>query len=200
MSHWYLQPIFESYLLVGVLVLGLIALLLVSPNFQQLSLSRKRVLLLLRGLAILLIALAMLRPTWVRSVKRPQSAVLAIMFDSRRSMTVPDSQGGSRRWDAQTTALRNLESELSALGENIDVLVYGFGQDAVEIPFENGSLVLPDEPNERLTDIGGSLSTVMRQNIGKRLAGVVLLSDGAQRVYSPRIGLQQAGRDIARLG
>ncbi|MEX1042578.1 MAG: glutamine amidotransferase [Pirellulaceae bacterium] len=200
MSYWYLQPLFESYLLVGVLVLGLIALLLVPPTFQQLSWRRKQVLILLRGLAILLIALAMLRPTWVRSVKRPQSAVLAILFDTSRSMTVPDAQGGSSRWDAQTAALRNLESELSGLGDNIDVLVYGFGEDAVEVPFEDGALVLPEEPTGRLTDIGSSLSTVMRQNIGKRLAGVVLLSDGAQRVYAPRIELQQAARDLARLG
>ncbi len=39
----------------------------------------------------------------------------------------------------------------------------------------------------------------MRREVGKRLAAVILLSDGAQRTYDPRVDLQQVARDLARL-
>ena len=50
------------------------------------------------------------------------------------------------------------------------------------------------------SDIGSVLADAVRREVGKRLAGVILLSDGAPRAYSPRVELQEAARELARLG
>ncbi len=199
MSYWYLQPLGDSYLLVGLLVAALLALLAIRPQFQGMTPRRQWALTGLRLAVVVLIALTLIRPTWVRTVKETQSALLVIMFDSSRSMTVPDAGDGVPRWDVQRQTLDRLEAELDDLGENIELALYQFDEDARRVEFSAGQIAMPDAPEGRFTDIGTSLATVMQQNIGKRLAGVLLLSDGAQRVYSPQVEMQQAARDLARL-
>ena len=54
-------------------------------------------------------------------------------------------------------------------------------------------------PTGQQTNIGAALDEALRREVGKRLAAVILLSDGAQRTYEPRVELQQVARDLARL-
>ncbi|MBA2113221.1 glutamine amidotransferase [Bremerella alba] len=199
MSYWYLQPLGESYLLVGILVFALVALLVLRPQFQGLTPQRHWLLTGLRFAVILLIALTLLRPTWVRSIKETQKSLLVLMFDSSRSMTVPDAGDGVPRWEAQKQTLQRLAPELDALGDDIDVAIYQFDENATPLESTDGQVQFPNSPDGRFTDIGSSIAQVMQQNIGKKLAGVILLSDGAQRVYSPQVEMQQAARDLARL-
>ena len=58
------EPIFDSPLLVGLLVAVLAALVLLRPAYASLAPSRRLVLAGLRLLAVLLLFLGMLRPTW----------------------------------------------------------------------------------------------------------------------------------------
>lgn len=199
MSYWYLQPLGESYLLVGILVFALVALLVLRPQFHGLTPKRHWILTGLRFAVILLIALTLLRPTWVRTIKETQKSLLVLMFDSSRSMTVPDAGDGIPRWDAQKQTLQRLAPELKALGDDIDVAIYQFDENATRLESTDGQVQLPSSPDGRFTDIGTSIAQIMQQNIGKKLAGVILLSDGAQRVYSPQVEMQQAARDLARL-
>ncbi|PQO27105.1 glutamine amidotransferase [Blastopirellula marina] len=199
MSYWYLQPLGESYLLVGILVFALVALLAIRPQFQGLTTKRHWALTGIRFAIIMLIALTLLRPTWVHSVKETQASLLVLLFDSSRSMTVPDAGDGTTRWEAQKQAIKRIEPMLNGLGDDIEVVAYQFDQDAKRIDFTHGTIPFPAKPDGRFTDIGSSLATVMQQNIGKKIAGVLLLSDGAQRVYSPQVEMQQAARDLARL-
>ncbi|PQO44767.1 glutamine amidotransferase [Blastopirellula marina] len=199
MSYWYMQPLGESYLLVGILVFVLVALLGIRPQFQGLTSRRHWILTGLRFAVIFLIALTLLRPTWVRTVRETQTSLLVVLFDTSRSMTVPDSGDGSTRWDAQRQALRRLEPSLKGLGEELDVAIYEFDEGARRVDFTDARIPLPNKPDGRFTDIGSSLATVMQQNLGKKIAGVLLLSDGAQRIYTPQVEMQQAARDLARL-
>lgn len=199
MSYWYLQPLGESYLLVGILVFVLVALLAIRPQFQGLTTKRHWALTGIRLGIIFLLALTLLRPTWVRTVKETQASLLVLLFDTSRSMTVPDAGDGRSRWDAQKQAIKRLEPQLAGLGDNIEVVAYQFDQEAKRVDFSDGHIPFPSQPDGRFTDIGSSLATVMQQNIGKKIAGVLLLSDGAQRVYSPQVEMQQAARDLARL-
>src|SRR5690606_29994936 len=109
---------------------ALVALLMIRPQFQGLSPKRHWALTGIRFAVILLIALTLLRPTWVRTIKETQSALLVVMFDSSRSMTVPDASEGVPRWDAQLQALDALEGELSSLGDDIDLAIYQFDEGA----------------------------------------------------------------------
>ena len=58
---------------------------------------------------------------------------------------------------------------------------------------------LPIRPDGDQTDIALALSESLRRESGKRLAGVLLLSDGAQRVLQPKYDLQQVVRELTRL-
>jgi hypothetical protein len=62
------------------------------------------------------------------------------------------------------------------------------------------TLGLPDQPLGEQTDIGTNLHEALRRELGKRLAGVVLMGDGVQTAFDPAVELQEAGRELGRLG
>ncbi len=96
MARWTVEPIFGSYLLVVVILGALLLLLLVRPRHTGLDDRRRWRLLALRLLVILLLGLAMLRPTWIRVDKRRQTASIVFLLDQSRSMNVPDAAGRAR--------------------------------------------------------------------------------------------------------
>jgi uncharacterized membrane protein len=200
MSQWHLEPIFGSPLLVALAALALVGLLLVRPGFVRLAPWQKTVLVLLRVAVVLLAVVAMLRPTWSSTVTRRQSATLIVLVDLSRSMTVPDMPGSRTRWEALRETLASARSQLAALAEDLEIKVYGFHGEARPIPFESGRIPLPEKPDGGQTDHGTALDDVFRGELGKRLAGVILLGDGSQRAYAPRVEAQQAARELARLG
>ncbi len=66
---------------------------------------------------------------------------------------------------------------------------------------EEGRITLPKKPEGQQTAIGAVLDDVLRQEAGKRLLGVILLSDGAQRAYAPRdLPPQTAAARLKHLG
>ncbi|TWT38903.1 glutamine amidotransferase [Blastopirellula retiformator] len=199
MSSWYLQPTFGSLAVVFITALVLVALLAIAPSFASTSERRRGLIALLRFGAILLLVLTMLRPTWLTTTTRPQTATLVVLFDASQSMSIPDSSSGKTRYEAVKDALQGVQSDLAALGQNIEVAVYSFDDKAERAAFERGAITFPPKADGRFTDIGSSMDDVLRQMAGKKLAGVVLLSDGAQRVFTPRVELQRAARDLARL-
>ncbi|EAQ80524.1 glutamine amidotransferase [Blastopirellula marina] len=199
MSGWYLQPTFDSLTVVFITAVILVALLAIAPSFASTTERRRGLIALLRFGAIALLVLTMLRPTWLTTTTRPQTATLVVMYDVSQSMSIPDSSSGETRYDAVKEALKGVQSDLASLGQNIEVAVYSFDSQAERVAFENGKIAFPTDAVGRFTDIGSSLDDVVRQMAGKKLAGVVLLSDGAQRVFTPRVELQRAARDLARL-
>lgn len=196
---WSLQPIFDSFGLVG-LVGAALLLLLVTPPFRTLSRGRRWTLLLLRGLVILVVVIAMLRPTHISTSTRPQSAVLLVLFDQSRSMQLPDTAEDRRRWDAQREALERVQPILAAMGDDVEVKLYGYDSRLTPYPLTGEELPLPDTPDGEQTDIGSALQEAVMRETGKRLAGVVLLGDGSQTALEPRVEVLQAGRELSRLG
>ena len=200
MTEWYLQPIFNSYLVVLTTIGVLALLLLVRSTYRNLAPHRRWILSGIRLVAILLLAVVMLRPTCVSTQTKQQSATLVLMFDSSRSMQVGDLSDGSTRWQVQKAALQQIEPLLAKLGENLDVQIYHYDRSAEKLTFEDGKIAFPQGATGEMTDIGSSIDDVIRQEAGKRLAGVIMLGDGAQRTFAPRIEMQQAVRELARLG
>ncbi|MGY8768658.1 MAG: glutamine amidotransferase [Pirellulales bacterium] len=200
MSQWDLQPVFGSIWIVVLTIAILVALLVLTPSFNNVSKKQWLSLVGIRAAVILLLAISLLRPTMISTEKKNQPTSLIVMFDLSKSMTVPDAEGGITRWEAQLNALRRMQKDLDSLNDNINVYVYGFDEKATLISAQDGVLNFPEQPTGQQTDIGSSIDDVLQELAGKRIAGLILLSDGAQRVYSPRIELQQAARDLARLG
>ena len=97
MTNWSLHPILDSYWAVILLATGLILALWIGPSFRQLSIQRRRTLLILRCLVVLLVVILMLRPTLVSTESKNQSVVLMILFDTSISMQLPNVSGSDSR-------------------------------------------------------------------------------------------------------
>ncbi len=190
-----------SYYLVAILVAVLLALLMLGPARDKVSIGRRRVLIGLRVLVILLVLLAMLRPTIVHTEIVRQSATVVVLADRSRSMQVADVAGKKSRWEAMASALEDVHPALRDLRELFEVKLYTFDGETFPIDIGRSTLDLGPGPVGQQTAIGAALDDVLRREAGKRLAGVILLSDGAQRVSPPRDTPPQVpARRLADLG
>ena len=199
MTQWTLEPVFDSYAAVTAISLVLAALLFIGPTFRRLTPRRRWTIVLVRGTVVLLILLALLRPTRISTTSRPQSATLIVMFDQSRSMQLPHTTAGKNRWQAQCDTLQQAQEELKKLAGELQLKVFGYDRVVQPIDAGSGRLALPAAPTGQQTDIGSTLDDVVQRELGQRIAAVVLLGDGAQTASAPRVEVQQAGRTLARL-
>jgi len=199
-SHWFFQPILNSYALVAATAAVLVLLLAIGPVFGRLTRLQRMALVLMRLTVIALIVLAMLRPTHISTVRRPQTAVLVVLFDQSRSMLLPQAAAEATRWSAQRETLQKAQPLLLELSKSLEVKVYGYDAEVHPVEWAGPSLPLPAAPEGQQTDIGTSLHAVLQRELGKRLAGVVLLGDGVQTAFRPSVEIPEVGRDLARLG
>ncbi|MCL4204705.1 MAG: hypothetical protein KJ000_19630 [Pirellulaceae bacterium] len=200
MSYWYLQPLGNSYALVAAVALVLVLLLLVKPAFGRAGRRGHLLLAGLRGAVIALIVLAMLRPAHISTSRKPQTSALLVLFDSSRSMQLPDTGGRQSRWETQTATLQAAAPLLKELSEKIEVKVYAYDRELLPVEQAGQTLRLPDQPLGEQTDIGTNLHEALRRELGKRLAGVILMGDGVQTAFDPAVELLEAGRELGRLG
>lgn len=182
MSSLTLEPVFGSmWPSLLVLAVGAFLLFAVRPASVQVSPGRQQVLLLVRGLALVLLILSLLRPAIIRTDSRPTAASLAVLVDASRSMTLTDGEGGSR-WETQAKVLQRLAPALEKLDADLDVSFYRYGSDANLIPAEDLESFLQSEPAQRRTDLSEALRTALSGASGRPLSGVVMLGDGTSTV------------------
>ncbi|MGA2616273.1 MAG: glutamine amidotransferase [Thermoguttaceae bacterium] len=182
----FFYPIADSYLLVAALGLALAALLAMRLG-PALPLRHRRVILTaLRAGVIVLLLLAMLRPTLVYTQTKKEKATLVLLADATRSMSVRDGLGGKSRWELLRRALVEAAPALRSLAQDFEVKGYTFDAESHPAEVSGGRLALPDAPEGRETAIGAALEDVLRQEGGKRLLGIVLLTDGRQQAVAPR--------------
>jgi uncharacterized membrane protein len=192
-----------GYLVVAAVAAVLLGLLLLGPDRDKVSPGRRRVLLGLRVAVILVLLLAMLRPERIVTETETRPATLVILVDRSRSMQVTDALAGKSRWEALRTLLRDASDQLGELADmdGLEIKVYQFDSGFDPVEFSAGTVALPDEPEGEQSAIGDALVEVMRREAGKRLVGLILLSDGAQRAYAPKdTPLLTAGRRVADAG
>jgi hypothetical protein len=197
MVRWFLYPVGDdNYLVVVAAGIALALLLALGPARARTTKRRRGILVAIRAVVIVMVLLAMLRPTLVMMESRRQSADLIVLSDGSRSMQVHDETNGASRWEALRSTVDNARGAFEAVGKDVEVKAYTFDEDVRPAPVSNGKIDLPDTPNGQQTAIGYALEEVLRQEAGKRVLGIILLSDGAQRAYPPRDVLPQtvAGR------
>ena len=204
MLRCYLHPVGDDKaLVVGLTVLVLLGLLAWVRVPAKASRGKRRVLIGLRLASLVMLVLAMLRPTFVLTETRKQSATLVILADRSRSMSVHDELNGRSRWEALKKALADARPALRSLARDFDVRAYTFDAEARPAPIDGGAIELPDAPDGKQTALGAVLEDVLvlPELAGKRLLGVILLSDGSQRAYPPRDTLPQtAANRLKHLG
>ncbi len=182
----------DDYLLVAVVALALLVLLMLGPARGKTTPQRRAALVGLRLAVIFLVILTMLRPTLVYTETRKQPATLVVLADKSRSMSVRDEVNGQTRYEALRMALSQARDALRALGKDFEIKAYGFDADPYPVEVADGEIALDDAPDGQQTAIGFVLESVLRAETDKRLLGVLLLGDGAQRAYPPRDVLPQA--------
>jgi uncharacterized membrane protein len=200
MTDWYLNPIFESWLLIAVIALGLASLLAVAIFARTISRPRAIVLTVLRATAIAALMAILLQPTWVVSKHVRQSATLVVIADTSRSMLVPDMRDGKTRWEILQKALATAWPELAKLSEDVEVKFYTFDSTVREQAFDRTKPSLPGKPEGNESAIGAALDDVLRAEGRKRLIGVVLLSDGMQQSTQRTRAPQDVARRMLELG
>lgn len=190
-----------GYFVVALLAALLLAVFVVAPLRAKVSGRRRQILLGLRVAVVVLLILAMLRPTIVYTASRKQASTLVLLVDRSRSMQVADSFGNQSRWRTLETVVGESERALDDLAGEMEVKAYGFDADTKPLGLEGGRVELGAPPDGSQSAIGQALSEALKREAGKRLSGVILLTDGAQRAYAPRdVPPQIPARQLADLG
>ncbi len=194
MVRWTINPVGgDHYLVIVAVAAGLLLLVgLIGPSFGSLAPRRKRILVGLRLLAVAMIVVALLRPAVVYTDTTQQSATILLLFDKSRSMSVPDAVNGRTRWEALRQTVENARGQLAELGGRFEVKAYTFDVAPQPVDLQAGNVDLPETPDGPQTAIGACLEDLLREHSGKRVLGVLLFSDGAQRAYPPRDTLPQS--------
>jgi hypothetical protein len=202
-----LDPV-GSWWFLGLVTLALAAVLFaVGPDASRLSAAGRLALVGLRLAAFLALVACMLRPTIVSSRKARQHGSVLVLADASESMSITDGPTGRSRWQEMTAALAAAGPEAAALvaDGDFDIALWRFDRETSPVlPVAGDPLALGDwqnEPSAEETAIGAAIEDAVRAAAGKNLAGVIVLSDGAQHAYPPRdLPPQSAARNVGDAG
>ena len=143
----------------------------------------KVVLLLLRCAALAVALLCLLRPSIRRVKVYEEKAKLVVLLDSSESMTVCDGANGMSRVAEMNAGVQEQQSRMDELYARFDVSVLQFGSD---VRAARLGQTLAQDPS---TALGDALTASLAEAQGKRLAAVLVLSDGS---HNTGIGPQAA--------
>ncbi|MEX1197536.1 MAG: hypothetical protein WEB57_06725 [Pseudohongiellaceae bacterium] len=146
----------------------------------------------LRVTVLLLLFLMLLRPSVTTEQVRPQETWLAVVVDDSASMTVTDTDQGSRL-NSVRQALEGENGLVSSLSELFQVRLFGFDRDTRRL---ESAQALQGGGND--SRIGQALSRVNEQLGGLALGGVVVVSDGADASGEEAVNLARdlGARDV----
>src|SRR5579871_1988419 len=138
-------------------------------RLQRGTLVSLRVLVLASLVVFLFRPIAMLPPTGSRD------AIVPVLVDSSRSMRLHDADGRARIDRAADLLKRQL---LPSLGRQFTTELFAVGDGVAPANLDRLAA------DARRTDLGGALSAIRDRYRGQRVAGIVLLSDGADTTGS----------------
>ncbi|NBT12854.1 MAG: hypothetical protein EBS56_04610 [Planctomycetia bacterium] len=178
-----------------------LVLFAVGPDRTRVTAGRRLALVGIRMAAFLALVACMLRPTIVATKQARQPGTVLVLADASESMTVADGLNGQTRWQELVAALGVARPAARALVSetNLDVALWRFDREARSVPpqdddpFPLGAWQAGPTAGE--TAIGAALDDGLRALAGRSIAGVIVLSDGAQHAYPPR---DQPPQNVAR--
>ena len=151
-------------------VLGAVVLVLTYRGIARRSGGRRLawVLLGLRAVGLAALWLMIAKPTWTGAEDKTDPGRVAVVLDNSISMSLSDSAGKERYRQARET-IDQIRKGAIDRGLVVDVFDIN-GHPLTEVP---------TEPKAERTDLARAVSEVLGRSRSKPLAGVVLLSDGA---------------------
>ncbi len=168
-----LAPVLPAALLALAAVATLVLVGVLYSRTRAVKTRDRIVLGVLRAVSVLLLLACLFRPTMVLSSAVPQRNVLAVVFDDSRSMRLHDVNGGTR-----LAAMQGVFADTGALMRKLSgkfaLRTFRFAADAAPA---QGALSL-NAAGAR-TDLAGALDITREDLSGMPLAGVIMVSDGA---------------------
>ncbi|HET7754573.1 MAG TPA: glutamine amidotransferase [Anaeromyxobacteraceae bacterium] len=156
---------------------------------------RRAVLVGLRAGSAVLAILLLLEPALqVVQTARVKNR-LAVLVDVSRSMAFPTEAGGPSRASAAAEFIRDNRAALERLGDRVTLEWYAFSGDVTAS--DPATLGRAARADGATTDLLGALSSVAQGGSGRRLAGALIVSDGADH-GALASGIDPAARERLR--
>jgi len=206
-----LAPAFSPGLIAAGLGTALILLALSIRGVRTPTPRRDRIVLgAFRAAACLILAGCLLRPVLLLSSAVPQRNVLGVLLDDSRSMRLADLDGMSRLDAVRRVFGDSAESLTRQLGDRFVLRFFRFAADAG--PLGNASGLVGAGTR---TNLAAALDAARQELSGVPLAGMVLVTDGADNsaadltapllalkgrkvpVYTVGVGRERFARDLA---
>ncbi|MBI2193499.1 MAG: hypothetical protein HYU36_16100 [Planctomycetes bacterium] len=191
-THLSFHPLL-SYGLVAAVGLGLLAfsVFAYARTHREIPVAGKVLLLSLRVLAILAILVCLLRPSLTRVEILVEKGMVILILDHSRSLLVRDMDGDRSRAEAVQEALRREASLLDKLGEEYRFERILLGREAR--PWDSRDL----DWSDKATAIGTALDQARLLSRGRKVAGILLLSDGSNNHGPDPVQSALGFRDLA---
>ncbi|MCS7237445.1 MAG: glutamine amidotransferase [Thermoguttaceae bacterium] len=180
------EPIGNSWTIFLAVAGMCLAALFVPIRAGSIPPHRQRFLRVFRAVSLVLLLLALLRPSLILLKRERHSGVVLFLVDNSRSMQVMDGPNGSSRFEHVRQILKAHASALSALSTALEVRAYTFGRELMPIQLTNGESLLSHPPEQPESALAWSLEEALRREAGRRVVSIILLTDGAQRVTGTR--------------
>jgi uncharacterized membrane protein len=161
-----------SWWLAAIVAMAVSAALLLAYRRTRVPLSRARraTLIVLRVASISALLVLLMRPVALLPPSTAREAVVPVLVDVSRSMRTADADGQPRIARARAIAQFDL---LPALSQRYQTALFAVGDGLAEASLDR------IEAKAGKTDLTGALARVRERFRGQRVAGIVLLSDGA---------------------
>ncbi|MGL6225244.1 MAG: glutamine amidotransferase [Thermoguttaceae bacterium] len=171
-----------------ILILGY-TLFLLPPKTERFSSSQRKGILRLRLCALALLSLLLLRPSLLYTESKILPASLFLLLDHSESMSVKDEISEQSRFGLAQSVLQGSAPSLKKIQDRLELLPFLFDATLQPLMIQFGHAELPESPTGQETAIGSALLECIQKGVGKRLLGIVLLSDGTQKARPPRDAL-----------
>ena len=131
------------------------------------------------------------RPVLLLPPVNPGDIVVPVLVDTSRSMRVADADGKPRIAEAQALLASRVLPELSRIGRPE---LFAVGERVAESPAANLAA------DARRTELATAVSTIRERYRGRRVAGIVVLSDGGDTARAGGDAALRAGAPVFAVG
>jgi hypothetical protein len=178
---------------VALVALGLAGAALYSYRQPLVPLTRlqRGVLGGLRALTLVAVFLFACRPIVLRPPAVTGDVIVPVLVDASRSMRVPDADGQTRIAAARQLVESRLLPSLSRIGR---VELFRIGEGLVESSAANLTA------DARRSDIAGGVTAARERFRGRRVAGVIVVSDGGDTAQGGSEAAGRAGAPVFAIG
>lgn len=196
------DPAFPEALIIGVGAAATIAAgVAYLVRWREAGRLRRFGLFALRLVIVAAIVTVLMRPMRVANAAGDFTRPLfAVLVDTSASMVTPDGGGsdGVRKITRFERARAEIEGEtydlMTELAKNYSVSLMKFSSQAEATDFDQLRAI--ESPKDLQTDIGAALEAAAAQNSGRRLGGVLVLSDGRVTGGAAQDGALQAAQQL----